>query len=256
MDIKIAVEKLGLNPNQAALYLTVLQMGSANIQEISQKSAIKRTTAYSILDNLIQRGLVIFRQKGAHREYFAENPRKVTSLIERQMMQLEDRKKNIVEILPELASLYNVHATKPKVRTYEGIEGIKSVFEETLSLKRGEETLAYASYQIIHGYLYEFIQDYIKRRASRGITQRCIAEDSEISREELIQNDKRDLRETRLIDKEKFPFEVDQINIYGNRMFIASYKDLLAVVIESSALANTQRSIFELAWLGAKQVSK
>ncbi|MEI6144033.1 MAG: helix-turn-helix domain-containing protein, partial [Candidatus Berkelbacteria bacterium] len=220
MDIKTTVEKLGLNPNQAMVYLAVLQIGSGSIQKIAQKSSVKRTTTYSILDNLIQRGLVTYRQKGAHREYFAENPKKIPSLIERQVMQLQDRQKNIEEVLPELASLYNVHSTKPTVRVYEGIEGIKQVFEETLSLKKGSETLAYASYQIISGYLHEFIQDYIHRRASRGITQRCIADDSEVSREELVKNDKRDLRVTRLVDKNKFPFEADQINIYGNKMFI------------------------------------
>ncbi|MFA5158323.1 MAG: helix-turn-helix domain-containing protein [Patescibacteria group bacterium] len=255
MDIKTAVEKLGLNPKQAMVYLAILQIGAGNIQEIAQKSAVKRTTTYSILDNLILRGLVTYRQKGAHREYFSENPRKIPSLIERQIHQMEDKQRSIEEIMPELASLYNLHSTKPKVRVYEGIEGIKQVFEETLSLKRGEETLAYASYQTIKGYLSDFIKDYIRRRASRGITQRCIAEDSEVAREELVKNDKRDLRVTRLINKEKFPFDVDQINIYGNKMFIASYKDLLAVVIESAAIANTQRSIFELAWLGAEKAT-
>jgi len=42
------------------------------------------------------------------------------------------------------------------------------------------------------------------------------------------------------VNKNKFSFETDQICIYGNRMFVASYKELFAVVIESAMLANTQ----------------
>ncbi len=72
----------------------------------------------------------------------------------------------------------------------------------------------------------------------------------------LIENDKKDLRETKLLDRDKFPFSVDQINIFANKMFIVSYKDLLVVMIESFAISKTMKSIFELAWLGAKQVKK
>jgi hypothetical protein len=36
-------------------------------------------------------------------------------------------------------------------------------------------------------------------------------------------------------------------------MLIISYKELLGVVIESAEIARTQKAIFELAWLGAKE---
>ncbi len=62
--------------------------------------------------------------------------------------------------------------------------------------------------------------------------------------------DKEELRQCRLIDIEKFPFK-NQINIFGNKIMIASYRDQMGVIIESKEIADTQRAIFELAWLGA-----
>lgn len=255
MDINQTIEKLGLNKNQTEVYLTLLQMGSGQIQEIAEKSNQKRTTVYSILDHLIQKGLVNMIDKGQHREYFAENPQKIPNLIEREIEAKKIEQKNISEILPELASLYNAHITKPKIRTYEGLEGIKQVFDETLLLPKGSETLAYASYSTIKSHLKEYITGFIVRRAQKGITQRCIAEDTTEAREDLIKNDKRDLRITRLIDKKNFPLPVDQINIFGNKIFIASYKDMTAIVIESESVAIAMRSIFELAWIGTKNIN-
>lgn len=55
---------------------------------------------------------------------------------------------------------------------------------------------------------------------------------------------------TRLVDKERFPF-TNEINIFRNKMIIMSYADLLGVMVESEVIAKTQKSIFELSWLGA-----
>ena len=94
--------------------------------------------------------------------------------------------------------------------------------------------------------------NYLARRIAGGITQRALAEDSPEAREHLC-NDTKELRQTILLPKDKFPFS-NEINIFGNKLFIASYRDLLAVIIESEEIVRTQRTIFELAWLGAKQI--
>lgn len=254
MELENQLESFGLLPKEIAIYLNLLQLGSSSIKEISAKSGIKRTTVYSILDSLIQKGLVIFSKKNNHREYFAENPSKIPHILEEKIRQIELKQKNILDALPELASIYNVKTTKPKIRYYEGIEGIKQLFEETLELNSGEETLAYSSAESIHKYLKEYVLDYLKRRIAKGITQRAIAEDSPEAREHQ-KNDQKELRQTILVSQKNFPFS-NEINIFRNKVSIASYRDLLGVIIESAEIAKTQRAIFELAWIGAQQVGK
>jgi len=176
MDIATVLQAVGLNENQVAVYITLLQMGSGEIQDIARKSGVKRTTAYSVLDVLMQEGLVSFVQKGAHREYFAEDPRKLPKLLEEEKRRLNRKQERITEALPELASLYNAHATKPKIRFYEGIDGIKQMFEETLELKSGTEMLAFSSAESIHEYLRDYVPYYLEQRVAKGIRQRAIAE--------------------------------------------------------------------------------
>jgi len=249
MDKETRLLNLGLNKNQVEIYLTLLQLGSARIQEIANKTLVKRTTVYSILDALIQKGLISYSQKGAHREYFAENPKKIPTYFEEQEKKIKSEQKTFKEILPELLAIYNIKGIKPKIRTYEGLTGIKKIFDESIELKLNEEMLVYSAYESTSKYLEQYLKDYIAIRVKRGLNQKCIAEYSQQSLE-LQANDQKELRITRLISKEQFPL-YNQIIIYGNKLYIASYKDLLGIIIESSAIANTQKTIFGLAWLAA-----
>jgi sugar-specific transcriptional regulator TrmB len=250
MELANITKKLALSTSQAQIYSPLLQLGSATIQEIVVKSGVKRTTVYAALDSLVERGLVTYFQKGSHRIYAAENPNKLIHLFDEDIIKIEQKRNDIRSLLPELMSLYNAHVSKPKIRTYEGLEGIKKIFEESLELNRGEETLVYSAYEEVTMHMNEYIKNYIHRRAAAGITQRCLAEYSQES-VALKSQDGSDLRQTRLLPSEKFPF-TNQINIFGNKVFIASYKDLIGIILESEEIAKTQRSIFELAWLGAE----
>ncbi len=255
MDIKSSLEQIGLRKRQIDIYLALLQMGEATVQEIANKTKVKRTTVYSILDVLIANGLATFIEKEGHRTYFAENPKKVILYFKNQEQELKTKLNKFSEIIPELSSIYNIQATKPKIRFYEGVEGLKQVFEETLTIKPHEEILAIATAALIHEVLGdEWVNNYLTRRVGGKIKQRAIVEDSAWGREHQ-KNDKKENRVTRLVPKEKFPFS-NEVNIFGNKVMIASFKDQIGVIIESADVARTQRAIFELAWLGADKYSK
>lgn len=255
MNIKDALEQLGLNDKQVAIYLTLLQMGEGTIQDIASKTKIKRTTVYSVLDSLVGRGLVNFLDKDWHRNYFAENPKKVLLYFKDQKQNLFNQEQKFIEVLPELASIYNTKATKPKIRFYEGVDGLKQIYEETLLLKSNEEMLAYGAAALIHKVFGdEWIANYLARRVKGRIHQRAIVEDSEEGRAHQ-QNDVRENRQTILIPQDKYPF-TNEINIFANKMSIVSFKEQMGVIIESADVAGTQKAIFELAWLGAKSLNK
>lgn len=243
------MEEIGLVEKPARVYLATLELGGDIASSIAHKSGVERVNTYYILEQLTSDGLVYTSEKDGKRIYVAHSPKKL-------VFKEEEKIKQIKSMLPELLSFESANVVRPKVKFYEGEEGIKELFYETLELPKGSETLAYVSYGTISEHLKDFVPAFPGKRATKGITQRCIAEDSEQTRLNLLANDKKELRETRLIPKEKYPFMADQINIFGNKMFIASLKDMIAVVIESDTVAQSQRAIFELAWLGAGGLTK
>ncbi len=59
-------------------------------------------------------------------------------------------------------------------------------------------------------------------------------------------NDKAEFRETLLIPGDKYPVPTD-IEIYDNKVMIASWHEKLGIIIESKEVATTLRSVFRLA---------
>lgn len=243
-DLFDLLESIGIEKKPARVYMAVLELGGATASAISKKAGIERVNTYYILEQLVHKGLAYLSERNKVTIFVAQSPKKLESIASERLSQIQ-------KVLPELMSIENTSGVKPKVRYYEGVEGIKELFSQTLELTRGEEILAYSTASAIHDYLKEFVPYYLNERVKKGIIQRAIVEDSPEAREHK-NNDVKELRQTILIQKNKFPFK-NEINIFGNKMMIASYKDMMGVIVESKEIVDTQRSIFELAWAGAEK---
>lgn len=242
---------LGFDDKEARVYLALLELGPSTAAQIARRAAINRTTSYDILESLAVNGLVNFIGETKVRKYAAESPKKVVSFLQSKIRMAERRLKTANEILPQLLSIYNTKE-KPKVKFYEGTEGMKEAFEDTLTAEK--EILAYAVGADMFGALGEkYFREYFKKRVARKISVRVIAPDDEESRA-IAANDEREMRISALIPKDKYYFSVET-DIYNNKIMVASWKEKFAIIIESQEIASAQRKIFELAWEGSRHLS-
>jgi len=159
---------------------------------------------------------------------------------------LDEKKRVLDDVLPQLKSLYNTAGSKPKIRYYEGIEGLKEVYLDTLDY-RGE-LLAFVTENIVEKLGPDFTDKYMTRRVKEKITVRAIGPDTDEIKEYKKQ-DKVGLKKTRLVSKDKFPFSIE-MNIYGNKLSFMSFKEGMGMIIESNEVANNMKLLFELAWTG------
>jgi len=243
---------LGFSTKEASVYLALLELGPSTTSEISRAAKINRTTGYDILESLVQEGLVNPIGETKIQKFIAENPDKVIVFLENKIKLGEERLKQAYNLLPELFSIYNVDE-KPKVRYYEGVEKVKEAFNDTLTAKG--EILGYAvGTDAFKAVGEEYLRDYFKKRVSKNIKIRLIAPDDPDSLKVISHNDE-ELRESLVVPKEKFYFSTET-NIYNNKIITVSWKEKFAVIIESKEIADAQRNIFELAWLGAKEFKK
>jgi sugar-specific transcriptional regulator TrmB len=238
VELKQQLQQLDLTGKKADVYLACLELGSATVIEIAKKAGIKRTTAYDILMDLAQRGLVSETVKGKKRLFVGEDPEKIRKDLQ--------RKENLIsEILPMLKSVYNVRGVKPKIRFYEGIEGLKETYNDTL--KYSGEIFAFASEDVVKILGNEWTTEYVLKRAKKGIHAKAIMPASEIV-SGYAEKDPEHLRTSKLIDPKKYPFSME-INIYGHsKVSLMSSKEQLGLVIESTEIYNTMKLIFELLW--------
>lgn len=238
------LEKIGLDQKEIQVYIGLLELGDANIVEISKKSGVKRTTVYDVLNSLKAKGLVGQTKRKNRTLYFAENPQKL-------QQQIEEKRETIQKILPELLAITNKLENKPKIRFFEGIEGIKEVYKDTLKYPRAE-ILAWATHEAISHFDIDYLwQSYVPARLENKIWTRVIAPDNAEMRN-LKSYDEKHLRQIRLVSNENLLFEVE-INLYGGKNIgVMSFQEQIGLIIESKKMYNTLKSIFEINWQSAE----
>lgn len=238
-EILQTLQNLGIDEKQANVYLACLELGTATIQEIADKSGIKRTSIYNFLDEMKQKGLISEIKQNGKTLLIAEDP---SSLVEGTRTQLGAME----QLLPDLMSIYNLPGNKPKVRFYTGIEGIKKVYMDDI-LESGEKLYGFSDYEK----MFEAITDeswlwsFPENRKKKNMPFYNIAKDG-IRGKEIQSKDALQLRETKLVSGVEFDTE---INIFGNKVAMMSFRrPYAAVVIEDRAIATTMKSTWQLLW--------
>jgi HTH-type transcriptional regulator, sugar sensing transcriptional regulator len=250
-ELQKALLSLNFTEKEANVYLALLELGQGSVSEIARKANINRTYGYNILSILASKGLVNISGKEPKQEYAAESPDKIRELLKMEIAKNQEFLKQADAIIPQLKSIHSVKG-RPQVRFYEGKDGLKQVYEDTLTSH--ETILAFASVEDVHQTLPDYFPGYYFRRADKGIPIRAIFPDSPEA-EDLIKYNKIQKRETALVPPDKYSFS-PEINIYDNKVMIASWKEKLGITIESGEIADAMKKIFELAWAEAKRLEK
>lgn len=242
MSVENTLETIGFSKKKAKIYLAVLELGEASVIEIGKKAELKRTTVYNILPELITEGLVKKSAKGKKKFFFIEDPVSLKTNLEEKMNAFE-------KSLPELKAMQTIIPYKPRITFYEGLNGAKDLYRDTLdSLLPGDTILSFTGltdfYELIPK---DFSQWYIKERVKRKIRIKIITQKSKAA-DEWQKNAARELREIKIVNNSNFKFDGDT-EIYGNKIALISYKEnFMGVIIESKEISQMQRTAFDIMW--------
>lgn len=250
-QLKISLQSFGFSEKETDVYIALLELGKGTVSKISLQAGINRTTGYDILGSLLNKKLVSVSGKEPKQEYIAEPPTAITEYLKRQALQTSEYIKKSEEIIPELNLLYSLD-NRPKIRFYEGTDGLQYVYEDTLT--SSEPIRAYATADEMHKGLPNYFPEYYKRRAGKKISIRAIVPGTPTGFERR-KHDEEEKREIAFVPADKYYFS-PEINIYDNKIMIASWREKLGIIIESEEIADAMKKIYELAWARAKQMDQ
>lgn len=249
---------LGLSDKEAAIYLATLELGKSTVSRIGRRTGVNRTTVYAVLDSLAGKGLVSISGREPKEEYVAESPDKLVTYLKEKLADAEHRtgavKAGIMraeELLPHLKSIHKV-GDRPRVRFYDGKDGLKQVYDDTLAQAGEDGIRSFGSYEDMAGSLGPQYGGYVKKRVAKGIHGRGIYPKTAASLERK-RHDTEELRELALFPedtRESYP----EIDIYGDRVMIASAREELGIIIESAEIAAAMKKLFDIAWERMKQL--
>lgn len=229
------LKEAGFEKKEAEIYLAVLELGNATVSDISRKAGIKRTTIYEYLEKLLGESLIHKTVKGKRVYYAAENPDKLVKI-------LEKRKRKISSILPQLQGFFDVSRHKPQVRFYEGIEGLRTIYDE---MTKTSQTIygVFSADKYFSIFNEEDNERFFRNIREHGGQIKDIIENSSAGRKHAKSKFYAGIGTPKILPKD-FQLSVD-LMVAGDKVAMLSLVNLAGVIIENPEIAELQRNFIK-----------
>jgi len=241
---KRILEGLGLTENEASVYLATLHLGPTTVLAIARASDIRRTTVYLVIDSLKQKGLIATQVHGFKKRYVAESPEKLESM-------LESKRSRFRNILPDLYAFHNLKGGESAIKYYEGINGIKSVYDMILKdIRPHDYCLAVSDPKQFLDADPDYFNAYIEKRAKLKVEIRILLQDSSIA--QRIKKYERNYNAHVKILPKKFSFKAS-FTVTPQHMVVQQFTEpVLAMVINNRSIIEMHKELFEIMWESTK----
>jgi sugar-specific transcriptional regulator TrmB len=246
-----------LTKDQAIVYTVLLKNGPLPAGKLTKKTPLKRSLVYKVLEQLTELGLVEKREKKGQAIVFQPNhPETIKELIENRQRQTENARAVLETTMPGLVSDFNLISGKPAVRFFEGIEGLKQIYDDILSTGKDFYLIRSVYEPVYSEKIVPILERFIKKRVAKKISVTAITpRDFLKGRVPSPREDAKILYKRTWVDKKHYDAPVE-IDIYGDKIAFLSFgKELIGVIIESPQIAKALKKLFLLSQKAAKQLS-
>lgn len=240
---------INLTSDHASVYLSLLELGEASASSIAKISKLPRSTTYLLLDELKNCSLVN-ENKGETKKYFTPvSPERLKDLLDEKAREVRRIDLDLRTNFAVVETLFENHRSSfPKVRFYEGENGLKTVYfdslwaAEILTIDQGNGEMSDLSTAPA------FVREYVTQLTEREILVREIIEETSAALG-YTKRYKTKTHEIAMMPKASRGVPGHTVKlIYADKIAYISFDHLTAVVIEDSALAEGERATFELLW--------
>lgn len=120
-SLKTSLKNLGFNAKEIEIYIALLELGHATYTDLARATSIKRTTLYTIVNKMHERGITHFQLDTGKISAIA--PEQLFTLLQGHTLQLH-------KLLPQLTALTRQRRSLSRLKFYNGVEAIKQAYQE------------------------------------------------------------------------------------------------------------------------------
>jgi sugar-specific transcriptional regulator TrmB len=247
-NLESILDKAGLTPEQARVYLFLIENGMTNAKVISHRTKIGRTLTYKVLDQLISLELVEKRDDVGKVSIFVPlHPQKIKDNLENSISQSKIASANLSSVFNTLVSQYNTLLGRPNVKYFEGITGIQEVYSDILDTGKDIMVISSAIEENRREIL-PLIREQIRKQVERNIHVKAITQLVEHEIATPIEEDKMNLIERKLVNVQKLNIP-SQIIIWGDKVAITNFKEhIITIIMDSKYIKDTFVILFNSFW--------
>lgn len=248
------LEKMGLTKAEAKVYLALFDLKNSTIGPLAKKSDVSYSKIQILLDKLVEKGLASYIITNKVKYFSPTNPSKIMDYLERKRIDIEQQETEAKELIKRLSGKSSPQKEE-KAQIFEGYEGLKSVYDEGLSLlKKGDEILVLGASLGVYTNSVKYKRFFEKInliRQEKGIKYKIIYNENLKNEEAVIAWKKMKNTEVRFL-LQNTPAS---INIQGNRTLIIYWakEEPKVFLITSEVVTDSFRKYFEELWKLAKK---
>ncbi len=238
-EVEEALHTIGFDEKEVLMYVALLKRGESSATIISKETGIERTLVYYILERLLGKGLVSFKQKNNVKYYAASDPKNI-------LVSLNEKLKVYKNVLPTLQKMKRATSDGDlQVDVFKGFEGSKAVLRDIFKTKK--EILVLGEQGQLQKEYPEYKHVYFHSLEKTNIQERVIV------REDLrgkVGSSKKS--EFRYVSKDSISPTTTTIS--DDKIIITVWeKPTYHIVIKSKKIADSYKTYFQHVWKGAKK---
>lgn len=243
------LSQIGFTGSESKVYMELLQIGAQPMSLLAKRMMMNRTSVWSILKSLEQKGVVSSYSSQKIKYFVANDPNFLIGYIDRKCRVFDYYREKLISVIPQFRGVSdNFVFHKPIVSFFDGLEGVKHVLYDFL--KANCEKMGYISLDqcfLADNNFSDFFRDALKRKTLKPF--RIILPNFDEIKKIFNFNNKN--VEILCVEKDDFRklFE-NEIAIYNNKVCILNLQKggEYAIVIESPKTADMHKMIFDMVW--------
>ncbi|MBT7903082.1 hypothetical protein HN587_04395 [Candidatus Woesearchaeota archaeon] len=145
MDLIEKLRTAGLTGNESKVYYELLCKGTLSANNLSKIISMDRTLTYSILNKLIDKGLVSYIVKDKKKYFDAADPNNLLNSI-------KEKEAYVKNLIPSLKKIEISKESKQEITVYEGKAAVRMFFRE---FKKHKKTCSFGATGRAYDILYE-----------------------------------------------------------------------------------------------------
>jgi sugar-specific transcriptional regulator TrmB len=254
MNLNNIFKQLGYSKREALIYLSCIELGKATATELQKKTKLSRSTIYYSLDLLMSANMISILENNKKKYYIAEEPENIKNLLEDKKTAINSSLLELETELPLLRNTLSKRKEEASVKYFIGVNSLANLHVNLYRKYKNSNILLFSSKQDENSnHFKKVFQNALAERLKNKIFVRGISPATE-TKLKIRDKDREQLRESRFLPVDKFPFKSDLMIFDDIILYQSSKKEQpIAAVLSDQNMVDTMKMIFELAWEAAEK---
>ncbi len=242
------LKALSLSKQESDIFMQLARLDSAPASRIAQKTRLKRTTCYQLLEDLVKRNIIKRSIKYGVRYYTAATPSELVVILDKRSEPLLAAKSQLAKNISEIEKFYHGGAQNTAISFYEGYDEIKLIYDKILAQDDSDIYSILRKMDTTNHPLSEYWKKYLKERlAKRKKSYSIVPADQQAETY---------LKSSRVEKRMAVKVDPDDIEIYGDLKVCGRLVGLVSqhegrifgITIEDEKIAKMFKGMIKTLW--------